>query len=377
MRREIIAKKLREARERFGLSQQELASLMGWKSHSSLVAIEKGEQDVKTWELLKFAEILKVAPESLYREEPETVSEAPILFWRMRASDEKAVKQEELNILEHCHDYRLLERLTGIGPSSVKKLPHEECDIEKVNTDWANQLATKIHREFNLGDYPAELLAKCLEEDYDVLLISRSLDNGSAACLRADFCTAIVLNEKEVPWRQTFNLAHELFHLITWSKELFDKVKSDSNLFQKNEKFADAFAAALLMPQPMIEIDVQGNRLTYAFIVALARKYSVSTEALLWRLCHLRFLAGNLVKETLEDEEFKRLDRLTPKKTYKTSQVLGNRFLRLSYLAYESGRLSKGRLAQMLGKKFRDVDEYLQENGFYLTNDKEIEESSC
>ena len=66
--RDVIAKRIREARERCGLSQQELANLMGWKSHASVAAIERGNQDVKTWEILKFAAIMKVSPESLYSE---------------------------------------------------------------------------------------------------------------------------------------------------------------------------------------------------------------------------------------------------------------------------------------------------------------------
>ena len=50
-----------------------------------------------------------------------------------------------------------------------------------------------------------------------------------------------------------------------------------------------------------------------------------------------------------------------------------NRFLRLAYLAHEKGRLSKGRLAQMLNVKLRDVNQYLVDRGLYLTDDKEIE----
>ena len=81
MKREVIAKRIKEARERYSLSQQELANLMGWKSHTSLVAIENGKQDIKTWELLKFAKILKISPESLYLEEP-IVFDSPVIFWR-------------------------------------------------------------------------------------------------------------------------------------------------------------------------------------------------------------------------------------------------------------------------------------------------------
>lgn len=374
MKREVIAKKIKEARENCHLSQQELANLMGWKSHASIVAIENGTQDIKTWELLKLAEILKVSPESLYREDIQEVAIRPVILWRKKAEDPNAASSEEQCIIQHYQDYRLVERLINM-PTSSKQLPQEACDIASVDTDWANQLADRIHREFHLGDYPADSLANCLEEDYGVILLSRPLNNGSAACSRNESGTIIVLNEKEVPWRQGFNLAHELFHLVTWSPLLIEKTQSDKKLFQKNEKLADAFAAALLMPSQMIGLDMRGKKITYSLIVALAMKYHVSKQAMLWRLCYLRIIDRKAVDKALADKEFKELDRSIFMQAFESVQPLGNRFLRFAYLAYEKGRLSKSRLAQMLGIKLREVDQYLSEKGFYLTNDKEIETS--
>ncbi len=374
MKRDIVAKRIKEARERCGMSQQQLADLMGWKSHSSIVAIESGNQEVKTWELLKFATILKVAPQALYSEEAPLLT-MPIL-WRNKAIDPDIAKSEEAAVIQHCEDYRLLRRLV-IESLPLKSLPTQECDIESgiIDSSWANMLAQQVYREFNLGDYPAYLLAKRLEEDYGVLIMQMPLDNGSAACCRADWGAAIVLNAKEVPWRQMFNLAHELFHLITWNVKLVEQISAHESLFKKNEKLADAFAAALLMPQQMVDIDIGGRKLSYSFVVALARKYKVSTAAMLWRLCYLRIISRDSVEHTLADEDFKHLDQITFKQAMAEDQF-DNRFLRLAYLAHEAGKLSKGRLAQMLNIKLRDVNQYLEERGLYLTNDKEIENHS-
>ncbi len=371
MKRGIIAKKIRATRENCHLSQQELANLMGWKSHATIVAIENGTQDIKTWELLKLANILKVSPESLYKEdvmEPKP----PVILWRKKTDNPDAVINEEQTILQHYQDYQLVERLTNFS-STTKTLPKESCDLLSVDLNWANRLADQYHREFQLGDYPANSLAKCLEEDYGVLLLSRPLANGSAACSRDNSGSIIILNEKEVPWRQGFNLAHELFHLITWSPSLLEKVQTEKQLFNKNEKLADAFAAALLMPSQMIHLDVSGKKLTYSLIVALAMKYHVSKQAMLWRLCYLRFIDHKTVEKTLLDKEFKELDHSIFKEAFKSVQPLGNRFIRIAYLAYEIGRLSKSRLAQMLGVKLREVDQFLLEKGLNLTNDKELE----
>ena len=345
--------------------------------------------------------------------------------------DPKVALREERNLIQHYQNYRLVERLVDIPSSPVKALPRESSDILSATVDWANQLAEKIHREFRLGDYPAALLIKCLEEEYGVLLISCSLEDGSAACYREENGSVVMFNEKEVRWRQTFNLAHELFHLVTWSSSLISQIQSNEDLFQKNEKLADAFAAALLMPQQMIDLDVRGNKLTYSFIVALAGKYQVSKQAMLLRLRYLKFISSKSVELALADPEFLELDHdgfkqafaSIPREIEKSgigqggssdfldatrgcvpghdarsrrkirgkadagrnrffsheryASPLGNRFIRLAYLAYEKGRLSKGRLAQILSVKLRDLNQYLAEKGLHLTHDKEIKAFTC
>jgi len=377
MNNQDIARRIREIREQRGLSQQDLADLMGWKSHASIVAIENGEQSIKMRELLKLAAILNVPPDSFYSEASQTYAEHPTILWRKKAIDPKIALREEHNLIQHYQNYRLVERLVDIPSSPIKVLPRQSCDINSATIDWANQLAEKMHRELRLGDYPAALLIKCLEEEYGVLLISCPLEDGSAACYREEKGSVVMFNEKEVRWRQTFNLAHELFHLITWDAPLIAQIQSNEDLFRKNEKLADAFAAALLMPQQMIDLDVRGNKLTYSFIVALAGKYQVSKQAMLLRLRYLRFISSKAVDQALADPEFSQLDHDAFRQAFASTPPLGNRFIRLAYLAYEKGRLSKARLAKILSVKLRDLNQYLEEKGLCLTNDKEIKGLTC
>jgi Zn-dependent peptidase ImmA (M78 family)/DNA-binding XRE family transcriptional regulator len=372
MERAVIAQRVKEAREGRGLNQTELAHRLGWKSHASIVAIEQGTKEIKMWELLKLAEALNVTPQSLYSQEPIGLLSSPRILWRQRVGGVEDICREEQNIYQHCEDYRFLEQLVTLPALPSRELLKRDFNIQKVDTEWANQLADELYREMNLGDYPAEVLARRLEEDFGVILLHRSLENGSAACLRSGAYIVIVMNEKEVPWRQIFSLAHELFHIVTWSDSLIQNIQTDDALFQKNERLAEAFAGALLMPQQIIERDLHGRKLTYSIIVALARKYGVSAAAMLWRLYHLRFLSSEAVKVTLDDGEFKDLDRSTYGKALEATPSFSNKFLRLAYLAFESGKVSKSRLARMLGVNLRELEKYLSKYGFKLTNDKEI-----
>lgn len=368
----IVAQRIKEAREARGLNQSQLAQRLGWKSHASIVALEQGQKDLKMWELLKIAEVLGISPESLYSENPIATLIAPSILWRQRGKDPEAIRHEEQLIFQYCEDYRLLEQLIELPYTSTRQLPERPLDIEKGDLEWANRLADELYRELNLGDYPAEVLARRLEDDFGVILLQRPLENGAAACSRRENNIVILMNENDIPWRQVFSLAHELFHIITWNTSLLQKIHDNASLFTKNEQLADAFAAALLMPQQMIERDLYKKKLTYSIIVAMARQYGVSTTAMLWRLCHLRFLTSETVNLTLADNEFKKLDKATYKEAFKLTSLFCNKFLRLAYLVFESGRLSKARLARMLGVNLRDLEKHLSIHGFELTNDKEI-----
>ncbi len=370
MNTEIIAKRVREERERLDWNQTELAKRMGWQSHGSVVALEKGEKGVKAWELLKLASIFNLPIEALYS---ETKQEQPSVFWRVSPSRDGELALHERKILQHCEDYSLVKTLAGDGLFEVCKLPAIDLDINKATTKWSAELAESIWDSFQLGPYPAATLANILEKQYGVLIISQALDEGSAACCREKSSSSIVVNSREVPWRQNFSLAHELFHLLTWNNELFETTKSNKRIHKKNEQLAEAFAAALLMPTIAVRRDFENYPKSHAGIIAMAREYQVSTHALLIRLSLLGLISRKAMEETLKDPSFKHLDKESFKKAFDLAPKFGNRFVRLAYLAYESGRLSKARLARMFYVKLRDVDAFLTSEGLPSTEGKTLE----
>lgn len=61
----IVGEKIRTRRESLGMTQDDLAERMGYKSRSTIAKIEKGVNDVTQTTLLKFAEVLKTTPSYL------------------------------------------------------------------------------------------------------------------------------------------------------------------------------------------------------------------------------------------------------------------------------------------------------------------------
>lgn len=60
-----IYKRIRARREELGISQEELAKRMGYKSRSSINKIEKGENDIPQSKIVAFAQALRTTPEAL------------------------------------------------------------------------------------------------------------------------------------------------------------------------------------------------------------------------------------------------------------------------------------------------------------------------
>lgn len=115
-------------------------------------------------------------------------------------------------------------------------------------------------------------------------------------------------NPSESKVRQRYTLAHELGHYILHVTDAKDKVFVDNeSYFQlkmfrsakpklssadyKNEQEANQFAAALLMPQTLLQKELQDyNGFDFSdssMITELAKKFEVSTQAMSYRIINL------------------------------------------------------------------------------------------
>lgn len=58
----ILGKKIKECRERLGMSQEELANKLGYKSRSTINKIELGKNDITQHKIVAFAKALETTP---------------------------------------------------------------------------------------------------------------------------------------------------------------------------------------------------------------------------------------------------------------------------------------------------------------------------
>lgn len=101
-----LYKRIRRRREELGMSQDELAKKLGYKSRSSINKIEKGENDIPQSKIAAFAEALGTSPEYLmgWNDKAKNDKEAELLDgFNSLSPDGKSMLLGVLNSLRVTH----------------------------------------------------------------------------------------------------------------------------------------------------------------------------------------------------------------------------------------------------------------------------------
>jgi len=262
---------------------------------------------------------------------------------------------------------------------------HEPCRIQfapeipalEFKYSDSETLADKFRNDFELGARPGGSLIKVLEEVCKVKVFHLSFEpKGSAACcLNERFGAAILLNARNVRWRRNFDLAHELFHLLTW--KIFRQGVSEDGIeaTKKEEKLATCFARNLLMPKESFQkaVDRQkesakGGKLGFHQFFEVARQFDVSFEA---ALRHFGFVYNQPSKKV--DEYLKQVKERISSWNDREHDDPPERPLRFEALAIQAlrhGAMSAGRYAEYLGISRREAMQIVEQEA---DRDAEIE----
>ena len=361
--KDFIRMRIKEEREKQGISQEDFVEELGlgWQ-RQTLSQIENGEREVKAWELSKIAKVLNIGIGQLLPN--ETQKEAPYVLWRERPTEFKRI---EAQFIHKCKNYKLLEDLLGVE-AGISGIPYKKLNLETFTYQDAYSFAEETRESLNLGDYPANMLVQILEDKYGVKFFFDYLDNkGAAVSSRSELGVCIWVNSSDVPWRKNFSIAHELFHILTWNQQLFESILENETLWKKNEKLANAFAAGLLLPAEILKKEIRKlskeNNISDAATIAIARKFGVSLDALLWRMVNLKLISYEIRKQALSDEGLIELDKIERKSDHDQFQF-SERFIRLAYLAYEAGNISRSKFSKILSVPLGELSYELAKLGY-------------
>ncbi len=294
---QLIGARIRALREERGLSQEDLARQLGFKDRQTLSAIENGERRVTAEELLLAAERLGASLD--YFTDPFRLVGEGHFSWRQTNVGPQRLSAYERSAGRWIAAYRTLARQIGHKTPLLRR----SLGLTKHHSyEDASAAGERFVSEFELGDVPARSLADVIEWQLGILVLRvDALEGISGAACRLPELDVVLINRNEVPGRRHFDLAHELFHILTWDtmtpEHVEEAVETSKN---RIEQLANSFASAVLMPARSLDRfgdwkELEGNQLI-SKLNATADELLVTASALKWRLVTLGRLPATIAR---------------------------------------------------------------------------------
>lgn len=283
-----LGARIRAYREQAGMQSQELAARLGIDP-SAMSNIERGKRSVKTAELVRIAEVLDISPLALLDEE-SLPARMPLAARRDGGPGAiKGAAYSRLLALSEIHTV-----LSDAGYESAPRLDEApqpgggswKAVAEDLAREFAGYLAIKCD-----GTERFARLAEAIEDKLrvDVLVERFEQDPLSGAAISDDAFPLIFVNSTHWTPRSLFTLAHELGHLLLHHDHdgsiAVDETFAGSN---QDERQANAFAAAFLMPESRIDDYIGIYGLGPESLARMLYEFGVSFESLVFRLHNLR-----------------------------------------------------------------------------------------
>jgi len=347
-----LGERLKRARLDAGLTQADVASRIGI-ARPTLVAIEKGDRSVQPGVLRQLAAIYQVPVNRL--RQPEIVKpEFAARFRRSARSTQDTTAWDIVALLKRFATTAVeieqaleigfdqgIPAASGLGTGNVHEL--------------ARDAALNLRQSLGVGMTPISDLITLLEMELGFRIFMVRLPGEVSGAYAYDPavgpCMLVNLNHPRT--RQNYTVAHELGHFIG-SRDDVDVNIGRHIIDSREERFANTFAAAFLMPPPWLrrrfqEIKGQSGRFSPRNLVLLARAAHVSPEALCRWLENLG-LVPQSTWESLKERGFNAdfINSLGLEDA-QTPPLPPPRLAWLAANAVAQGILSEGQLVERLG----------------------------
>lgn len=354
----MIADRIRLARRKGGLSLRGLSAAMGGKVTAQAIGkYERGESIPSSGVLVALAKALDVSLSYLL--DTQEIQLGAVEFRTKADTSARERAHVETEVLEWIERYLQIEVVLDLDSAEWQcpvARPHEL----KEPGD-AEKLAAEVRAKWHLGIDPIPNMTELLEEKgLKVLTVSLPGRVSGFTCLvkRRDEgdLPVIVVNNQFSLERRRLTLAHELAHRLIDTDSLFDK---------EEEKAANVFAGAFLMPREHLlgEVGKQRNALVYKELIDLKRLYRVGGAALLMRLRQLDVISESTLIYAFQSIgrgwRTQEPDELEPPHE-RGLRERALRFERLCYRALAEGVISLGKAAELLRLPTQEVEEGLK-----------------
>lgn len=289
--------RIRAARESVGMTQAQLSQALGFADRQTLSAIENGDRRVQAAELVQASQVLGRAIDWFI--DPFVIAGEARFSWRVAQTvPDAALDDFESRIGQLVGLMRHL-KVALRGPSKALAPMLRMPSHPTFEDAWA--WGEAVSQELELGVISSQNLVDRIECKLDIPVLFIDVEIGigprnlSGAMCQLPDLGVIVINRQESVVRRNFDVAHELFHALTWDAMPPDRREVPEQPAGKRvpriEQLADNFAAAVLMPRASLDKLIPPERLAdVQYLGDVARELQVSTGALAYRLLNAKMI---------------------------------------------------------------------------------------
>lgn len=344
----LIGYRVKAAREARGWTQDQLTQGLGLKDRQSVSDIENGKRALKPEELLLLSDLLERDIEFFI--DPFAVVGEAQFSWRVAPEvSEDRLDEFELKVGQWIGLLRWLREQREGRASVLKRALRLSA---QSSFEDAQECAESLVAELDLGVIPAETLIDKIERELDIPVLFVDTINAdddqsiSGATCHLEEMGVILINRNESEARRYYDLAHELFHALTWDAMKPDHRESNSiedrNKGKRIEQLANNFGAALLMPRASLDQLIDPKRYhDIPHLCEVAALSRVAPVALAWRLFNLKLINADTRRELSQVKQ--RPSVSGPPKRFSPT------FVKMLHEALENGRLSARKAAKAMG----------------------------
>jgi Zn-dependent peptidase ImmA (M78 family)/DNA-binding XRE family transcriptional regulator len=349
----ILGSQLVLARESIALDRQEVATRLGINIEE-LINWENGRSEPSIEQLWRLAKLYCRSTDYFLSPNPGPPDQLSFRLLQRRSIKDLGLEVRKVLIQfdELCRAEKELETLLEMPRKIGFKRLTEERDPE--------DLAQRERERLGLGQRPIkDLRSQLTQQGVRIFELPIPQEEFSGlAWWHQHYGPCILVNARDIKGRRTFTLAHEYAHLLIDDPPTVCGPKLDI-LDIAEDRFANEFAAAFLMPASDLEKTFNTSMWVETELGRLARRYGTSLQAVGRRLEKLGLLPKGVMSSLLEEWEKRGFPRAPRGPRWR--RRLGEYYVNLALKAYLSGAISIGKLSYYLGIDVRKAFEAVEE----------------
>ncbi|MGQ0620872.1 MAG: helix-turn-helix domain-containing protein [Panacagrimonas sp.] len=353
-----LVERLVAARKSAGVTQDMAAAHLDM-SRPTFIGIEKGTRRPRPEELVKLAALYKTSVNTLLRQETQPPKLQPHLrsVLNSNAEDQEGLETAIAKLTGFVDDYQTLEK--KLDARTIKNFPPRVRAPQGPIERFAEHCAQEERARLNLGAHlPIYTLRKVLEDvGVHVFLDVLSSKLAGLYVFVPEFGYCILVNKLHPKERRRWTTAHEYGHF------LLDRDRPGVDFVQvmqrkpENERFADAFAGAFLMPEAGVqrrfyeEVERRSD-FNVGDLCRMADYYAVSLMAMTLRLESLGLIGrgswDSIKASSVPVKDLKREAGVQDRPDPDSGEPYPERYKQLAVQAWLSEKISIGTLAKLL-----------------------------